>query len=60
MLNSKEPCRTLSIPYWKHKTINTPSNIMIIHNDEFYNQYIQLQQYQKIFFDCVDNTMKVM
>ena len=28
--------------------------------DEFYNQYIQLQQYQKIFFDCVDNTMKVM
>ena len=35
----KEPCRTLSIPYWKHKSINTPSNIIIIHNDEFYNQY---------------------
>ena len=25
------PCGTLSIPYWKNKTIIIPSNIAIIH-----------------------------
>ena len=28
--------------------------------DDFWEEYIKLQQYQKIFFDCVDNTMKVL
>ena len=28
--------------------------------EEFYNQYVQLQQYEKMFFDCIDNTMKVL
>lgn len=47
----KDPCRTLSIPYWKHKTIKTPSNIMIIHNDEFYNQYSNYQRFFRIKHD---------
>lgn len=29
------PCRTLSIPYWKQKNIKVPDNIKIVHNDEY-------------------------
>ena len=27
--------------------------------DDFWDKYSQLEQYQKVFFDCIDNTMKV-
>ena len=47
----KDPCRTLSIPYWKNKTIKTPSNITLIHNDEFYNQYSNYQRFFRIKHD---------
>lgn len=29
----ENPCRTLSIPYWKYKSISVPDNIEIIHID---------------------------
>ena len=31
------PCGTLSIPYWKYRTIAIPSNIKIIHRRHFNN-----------------------
>ncbi|MBU1144593.1 MAG: GNAT family N-acetyltransferase [Firmicutes bacterium] len=31
------PCRSLSIPYWKNKIIETPPNIQIIHEKDFLN-----------------------
>jgi len=38
------PCRSLSIPFWKQKTITIPDNIKIVHNDEYnvadYDGYI--------------------
>ena len=40
----KNPCETLSIPYWKIKNISTPPNMLIIHQKEFskhdYSGYI--------------------
>ena len=29
------PCRTLSIPYWKQKNIKVPDYVKIVHNDEY-------------------------
>lgn len=29
------PCRTLSLPYWKQKNIQISDNIKIVHNDEY-------------------------
>ena len=31
----KNPCGTLSIPYWKNKMIKIPDNIKVIHKNEF-------------------------
>ena len=31
----KDPCGTLSIPYWKAKKIHLPSNMAIVHDREF-------------------------
>ncbi len=42
------PCKTLSIPYWKHKSIKIPNNIEIIHTDNFCNQYDKYQRYYRI------------
>ena len=37
MLNTyrKDPCRTLSIPYWKNKRIKLPPNMKIAHHSEY-------------------------
>ncbi len=39
MISVKEykanPCRSLSIPYWKAKNMSLPSDIKIVHNNEF-------------------------
>lgn len=40
------PCGTLSIPYWKNKIIEIPSNITIIHKNNFNNQF---NEYQRFF-----------
>ncbi|MBD5146138.1 MAG: GNAT family N-acetyltransferase [Ruminococcus sp.] len=31
----KDPCGTLSIPYWKNKNIITPEHIKIVHQNDF-------------------------
>jgi len=31
----KNPCRVLSIPYWKNKSIRIPPNMCIVHDDEY-------------------------
>lgn len=39
----KNPCGTLSIPYWKHKSIQVPQNMRIVHQRDFlknnYSEY---------------------
>ncbi|MCH5321208.1 MAG: GNAT family N-acetyltransferase [Eubacterium sp.] len=36
----ENPCRKLSIPYWKSKTIEIPSNMKIVHQDDFNSGYL--------------------
>ena len=31
----ENPCKTLSIPYWKHKHISVPSHMRIVHHGDF-------------------------
>lgn len=40
------PCGTLSLPYWKNKTIKIQSNIAIIHKKNFKNQF---DKYKRFF-----------
>lgn len=35
------PCRALSIPYWKDQTISLPDNMLILHNDDFNESYLE-------------------
>lgn len=35
----KNPCGTLSIPYWKNENIEIPKNMKIIHDNNFSNVY---------------------
>ena len=42
------PCGTLSIPYWKNKTIIIPSNIAIIHKKNFKNQFDKHQRFFRL------------
>lgn len=44
----KNPCRMLSIPYWKMKSITIPDSIEIIHIDDFNNQYESYNRYFRI------------
>ena len=43
------PCGTLSIPYWKNKTIKIPSNIAIIHQNNFKNQFDNYKIFFRLF-----------
>ena len=54
----ENPCRTLSIPYWKYKSIRVPDNIEIIHIDNFCNQYEKYQRYFRIYHKLI-NTQDV-
>lgn len=55
LLNYLEnPCRALSLPYWKYKTIKVPDNIEIIHIDNFCNQYEKYQRYFRICHKLID------
>ena len=42
------PCGTLSIPYWKNKTIKIPSNISIIHKSNFTNQFNKFRRFFRL------------
>jgi len=48
------PCRTLSIPYWKQNNIKVPDDIKIVHNDEYnatdFNGYID-EPYFRLYHD---------
>ncbi len=48
----KNPCGTLSIPYWKNKNISTPPNMLIVHEKDFsnhdYSEYID-EQYFRLY-----------
>ena len=48
------PCRALSIPYWKAKHMPIPSNMLILHQDEYqasqYPQYVG-EAYFRMFHD---------
>ncbi len=50
----KNPCRSLSIPYWKQRNIKVPDNIKIVHNDEYnvadFNGYID-EPYFRLYHD---------
>ena len=52
----ENPCGTLSIPYWKYKVINIPSNIAIVHYLDFENQFCKYQRYFRLihYLDNVD------
>ena len=37
----KNPCRVSSIPYWKTKTISVPEGMLIIHDEQYNDNYIK-------------------
>ena len=42
----RDPCGTLSIPYWKAKTLTVPDSVVIVHGRDWCGQY---RNYQKFF-----------
>lgn len=45
------PCGSLSIPYWKDKIIDIPSNVQIYHEKDFINieaKYLKLDKYFRL------------
>ena len=36
------PCRLSALPYWKSKSFKVPSNMLVIHNDEYIEKLISL------------------
>lgn len=50
----QNPCRMLSIPYWKAKDIIIPNNMIILHNknfnDSYLNEYID-EKYFRLYHD---------
>jgi len=52
-MNLKEylgnPCRKLSIPYWKNKQIDLPKNIIALHKDEFLKSNIKFKKVDRFF-----------
>lgn len=54
-MNLKEylsnPCGSLSIPYWKDKIIDIPSNVQIYHEKDFINseeKYLKVEKYFRL------------
>ena len=45
----ENPCGTLSIPYWKSENIKIPSNMKIIHNNDFNESYFSNYSDEKYF-----------
>ncbi|MDE6660815.1 MAG: GNAT family N-acetyltransferase [Anaeroplasmataceae bacterium] len=50
----KNPCGTLSIPYWKNKVISIPNSIEILHQNEFHHQYKEYQRYFRLLHPLKD------
>lgn len=45
----KNPCAALSIPYWKAKNIIVPDNMMIVHDRDFDESYLNNYTDEKYF-----------
>ena len=45
----ENPCGALSIPYWKNENIKPPSNMKIVHNNEFNENYLNEYSDEKYF-----------
>ena len=52
----KNPCSTLSIPYWKAKELEIPSHIEIFHHDSFKEstKYDRIDKYFRLINDLSD------
>lgn len=47
----EDPCKKLSIPYWKNKQLNLPMHIKIFHKDEYLklkNEFLKVEKYFRI------------
>ena len=44
----QDPCGTLSIPYWKAKTLTIPDSIKIIHCRDWNGQYSDFQRFFRV------------
>ncbi|MDE5670958.1 MAG: GNAT family N-acetyltransferase, partial [Eubacterium sp.] len=45
----KNPCGTLSIPYWKNQSIKIPANMKIVHQNSFNDSYLNDYSDEKYF-----------
>lgn len=54
----KNPCRVSSIPYWKTKSVTIPSNIKIIHNNEFDEKLLD-NYIDRKFFRLIHNLSNI-
>lgn len=50
----KNPCKVSSIPYWKAKRITIPSNMKIVHSNEFDKKLLD-KYFDKRFFRLIHN-----
>lgn len=55
----KNPCGTLSIPYWKAKNVTVPNSMKIVHDSEFSAEYLTEYNDERYFrlysdFNCVN------
>lgn len=54
----KNPCKVSSIPYWKAKSLTIPSNMKIIHSDEF-NEKLLDNYFDRRFFRLIHNLSNI-
>lgn len=45
----QDPCRKLSIPYWKNKSLQIPDNMRIVHHDDFDKKLFSSYHDEKYF-----------
>lgn len=50
----QDPCRSLSIPYWKAKTIRVPKDMLILHDDHF-REFADENYHDETFFRLYHN-----
>lgn len=48
----EDPCRKLSIPYWKNKNIKIPQNMKIVHQEDFDEEYL-IDYYDEKYFRLI-------
>lgn len=50
----KDPCGTLSVPYWKTMTMTVPDSVRIIHCRDWNGQYSDYQRFFRVKHDLTD------